>query len=59
MKEGQYCKVDGSVEISELERSAGITAELILIAVSPAFDMNHNSIQFNKFISSSFKADSW
>lgn len=41
MKEGQYCKVDGSIELSELERSTGITAELILIAVSPAFDMNH------------------
>ena len=38
MKEGQYCKVDGSIELSELERCTGITAELILIAVSPAFD---------------------
>ena len=41
MKEGQYCKVDGSIELSELERSTGITAESILIAVNPAFDMNH------------------
>ena len=41
MKEGQYCKLDGSIELSEVERSTGITAELILIAVNPAFDVNH------------------
>ena len=34
--------MDGSIELSKLERCTGITtAELILIAVSQAFDRNH------------------
>lgn len=40
MNGGQYSKMDGSIELEELEMSIGIEAELILIAVNPAFDEN-------------------
>ena len=44
MNVGQYCEIDGSIELEELEISIGIKAELILIAVNPAFDQNKKRI---------------
>ena len=40
MNVAQYCEIDGSIELEELEMSIGIKAELILISVNPAFHQN-------------------
>ena len=38
MKEGQFCKIDGSVEIGELARSIHIKKDWVLLATNPCFD---------------------
>ena len=41
MKLVQFCKYTGSVNLMEVERSTKIKAEMIQIAVNPAFDKDH------------------
>ena len=38
MSEGQFCKVDGSVEIGELARSIRFRRDWVLLATNPRFD---------------------
>ena len=41
MRSVQFCKYTGSVDLMEVERSTKIKAEMIQIAVNPAFDKDH------------------
>ena len=41
MNEGQFCKVDGSVEIGELARSIRIRKDWVLLATNPCFDKDN------------------
>ena len=41
MNEGQFCKVDGSVEIEELARSICIRKDWVLLATNPCFDKDN------------------
>ena len=44
MNEGQFCKVDGSVEIGELARSIRIRKDWVLLATNPCFDGQQKKI---------------
>ena len=41
MNKGQFCKVDGSVEIEKLARSIHIRKDWVLVATNPCFDKDN------------------